>query len=94
LDGEAEALTRNANELGLEGDIVALRLCLDRIVPPQKDRHIAFALPVMNEPADAAKGLSAIVSAVASGELTPRPLVSPRRGIASLAIPKPSLIGR
>jgi aromatic ring hydroxylase len=32
---------------------------------------VAFALPAMNEPADAAKGLSAIVEAVASGDLTP-----------------------
>jgi Family of unknown function (DUF5681) len=71
LDGEAEELTRKAIELGKAGDLTALRLCLDRIVPPRKDRHIAFALPAMNEAADAAKGLSAIVAAVASGELTP-----------------------
>jgi hypothetical protein len=71
LDGEAETLTRKAIELGKGGDLTALRLCLDRIVPPRKDRHIAFALPGMKEPADAAKGLAAIVAAVANGELTP-----------------------
>src|SRR5215204_4346329 len=31
LDGEAEALTRKAIELAKAGDLVALRLCLDRI---------------------------------------------------------------
>ena len=31
LEGEAEALTRKAVELALEGDVTALRLCLDRI---------------------------------------------------------------
>ena len=36
LDGEAEALTRKAVELALAGDIAALRLCLDRILPPRK----------------------------------------------------------
>jgi hypothetical protein len=71
LDGEAEELTRKAIELGLAGDMVALRLCMDRIVPPRKDRYVAFSLPTMKEPADAAKGLSAIVDAVASGDLTP-----------------------
>ena len=30
LDGEAEALTRKAIETALEGDVAALRLCLDR----------------------------------------------------------------
>ena len=71
LDGEAEELTRKAIELAKGGDMAALRLCLDRIVPPRKDRHVAFALPAMNEPVDAVKGLASIVAAVASGELTP-----------------------
>jgi Family of unknown function (DUF5681) len=71
LDGEAEALTRKAIELGLAGDITALRLCLDRIVPPRKDRHVAFPLPAMNGAADAAKSLASIVAAVGNGELTP-----------------------
>jgi len=33
LDGEAEALTRKAIELALEGNIFALKICLDRILP-------------------------------------------------------------
>jgi hypothetical protein len=37
LDGEAEALTRKAVALALDGDTVALRLCLERIAPPLKD---------------------------------------------------------
>ena len=36
LAGEAEALTRKAIELALQGDTVALRLCLERIVPRRK----------------------------------------------------------
>ena len=31
---EAEALTRKAIERALEGDTTALRLCLDRLLPP------------------------------------------------------------
>ena len=47
LDGEAEYLTRKAIELAKAGDMAALRLCLDRIVPARKDRHVAsVALPV------------------------------------------------
>jgi Family of unknown function (DUF5681) len=52
LDGEAEKLTRKVIELGLTGDMTALRICMDRITPPRKDRHVAFSLPAMNVPAD------------------------------------------
>ena len=45
LDGEAEVLTRKAVERAKEGDSVALRLCLERILPPRKDRPVSFALP-------------------------------------------------
>jgi hypothetical protein len=35
LDGEADALTRRAVELALEGNMAALRLCLERLLPPR-----------------------------------------------------------
>src|SRR5215469_6310208 len=40
LDGEAEALTRRAVERALEGDATALRLCLERIIPPRRGRAV------------------------------------------------------
>ena len=45
LDGQAQALTQKAIDLALTGDIPALRLCLDRILPPRKDRPVSFTLP-------------------------------------------------
>ena len=45
LVGEAEALTRRAVELALVGDPTAKRLCLERILPPCRDRIVKFALP-------------------------------------------------
>jgi hypothetical protein len=71
LAGEAEALARRAVELALDGDTTAMRLCLERIVPPQKDRPVMFALPKLETPADAVQAAAALVEAVASGELTP-----------------------
>src|SRR5690349_6709266 len=71
LDGEAEALTRKAIELAKEGDMVALRLCLDRLLPALKDRSVAFALPEITTTADVVKASAALLQAVASGELTP-----------------------
>src|SRR5919205_3313317 len=71
LDGEAEKLTRKAVELALAGDTIALRLCLDRILPPRRERPISFALPKIETAADAVKAVAAIAEAVAAGEITP-----------------------
>ena len=64
-------MTRKAVELGKDGDTTALRLCLERICPPRKDRPVTFTLPEMNNAADAAQAAGAVLRAVAEGELTP-----------------------
>lgn len=71
LDGEADALTRKAIEKAKEGDVTALRLCLDRIAPARRDRHVVFRLPALSTPADTVKAAAAVVAAVAAGDLTP-----------------------
>jgi Family of unknown function (DUF5681) len=71
LDGEAEALIRKAIEKAKQGDMVALRLCLERIVPPRRDRPLQFRIPALNSAGDASKAMAAITTAVASGEMTP-----------------------
>ena len=71
LDGEAEALTRQAVKMALDGDGAALRLCLERIAPPRKDAPVQFNLPRMETARDAAKAAGAVLEAVAEGDLTP-----------------------
>lgn len=71
LDGEAEALTRKAVELALAGDMQALRLCMDRLAPPRKDRSVTFGLPPIETLEDLPKATRALMAAVAVGELTP-----------------------
>jgi hypothetical protein len=71
LEGEAEALTRKAIERALEGDATALRLCLDRLAPPRRDRPTPFDMPALKEAADARDAFAAIIAATAEGELTP-----------------------
>ena len=71
LDGEAEALTRKVIEAAKGGDMVALRICLDRILPPRRERPVRFKLPELGSAADASKAMAAITTAVANGELTP-----------------------
>jgi hypothetical protein len=70
LDGEAEALTRKAIEMAKQGDITALRLCLDRVVAPRRERPVQFRLPALRSAADAAGAMAAIADAVANADLT------------------------
>ena len=55
LDGEGEAITRKAIELAKEGNMAAIRICLDRLAPARKDRPIEFTLPKMEKASDAVK---------------------------------------
>src|SRR3712207_2458073 len=71
LEGEADKLTRKAVELALAGDTTALRLCLERIAPPRKERAVAFALPDLATAQDAVRAMVTLVGAAAAGELTP-----------------------
>jgi Family of unknown function (DUF5681) len=71
LDGEAEAITRKAIALAKDGDMAALRLCLERVLPPRRDRRVIFELPRIETAADALKGSSAILAACAEGALSP-----------------------
>ena len=71
LDGQASALTQKAIDVALTGDIPALRLCLDRILPPRKDSPVAFDLPEMKTLNDTVSAMGAIVKAVGDGDLTP-----------------------
>jgi hypothetical protein len=71
LDGEAEQLTRKCIELALQGNEAALRLCLERILPPRKERVVRVALPPAADAAFARTASAALLEAVAAGELTP-----------------------
>lgn len=65
------ALCSLAIELALDGDTVALKLCLDRIVAPRRDRPVHFPIPAMRTAADSTTAMASITSALASGQLTP-----------------------
>ncbi len=71
LEGQHEALTKAAIDKALEGDTVALRLCLDRIAPARKDAPICINLPPVRSAADAVEASIAVLDAVGAGEVTP-----------------------
>jgi hypothetical protein len=71
LEGEAEALTRKAVELAMAGNALALKLCLDRVYAPRRERAVAFAMPAVDSAEDLAAAMTAIAAATAEGELSP-----------------------
>ena len=71
FEADAEAIVRKAIEMAKGGDPALIRLCLSRLSPPRKDRHIPFAMPRMNNPSAALMAVGMITDAVAAGRLTP-----------------------
>ena len=53
LDDDAATITSKAIELAKNGELTALRLCLERIIPPRKDRPVNFDMPEIKTPSDA-----------------------------------------
>jgi hypothetical protein len=71
LGGQAERLTEKAIQMALGGDVTAMRLCLDRLAPPPKDRPIQIPMPSFAGVQDMTTATAAVVDAVTSGTITP-----------------------
>jgi hypothetical protein len=81
LAGESEALTRKAVEMALAGDPTAMRLCMERVLPPCRERTVRFSLPPIEadhtgetrgpSAYDVSLAMNAVTSALAAGDITP-----------------------
>lgn len=67
----AEGVLNKAVEAAKGGDIRAAELILSRCWPARKGRTVAFPLPPVQSAADVLAAVSAVVAAVAAGDLTP-----------------------
>src|SRR6516225_8074608 len=70
LDGEAQALARKAIELALDGNTTALRLCLDRLLAPRRDRPAPLKLPPVEGAGGLAGAMAAIMGAAGNREIS------------------------
>ncbi|WP_141103610.1 DUF5681 domain-containing protein [Cobetia sp. QF-1] len=70
LQGSSQELIDKAIALALEGDTVALRLCIERLTPPIKAsaERVTFDIP---EDAGLAGTSRAIIAAAAAGQIPP-----------------------
>lgn len=70
FDGEAETLTRKIIELAKNGDMQALKVCVDRLCPPMKAQAapVQVEIPKTDNISDIA---NAFIKAAADGRLPP-----------------------
>jgi len=72
FDRHGAEIIEKVTELAKAGDVVAIRLCLDRIYPRPRERPLALDLPPLTTAADAVAAMGAITQAVGDGDLGPQ----------------------
>lgn len=71
LEDEAETLVHAAVSMAINGEPWAMRLCLERLLPPQRERPLSVDLPEIASSQDLAGAFGSITTALGRGELTP-----------------------
>jgi len=72
LDDESEEVMRKLIGLAKVGDEVALRLCVDRMLPRRRERPVPLQLPRIRTDDDVRAAIDRITEALGEGEVTPR----------------------
>lgn len=70
IDGEGDAIVRVTIQKALAGDDTALRICMDRLLPPRKDRPVRFDLPRIVDAVGLLQAHADMLRATADGEIT------------------------
>jgi hypothetical protein len=71
VDGSGELLVKKCVEMALGGDAAAMRLVMERLCPPRRERPVSLAIPKITAAADLIAAASALTEAAADGEITP-----------------------
>jgi hypothetical protein len=71
IDGQAEEIVQKAISMAASGDPTALRIVMDRLCPPRRERTISLAMPSIKSAADLITAAAALTDATAAGDITP-----------------------
>jgi hypothetical protein len=85
LEPHAPELVQKAMELALEGDTTALRLCLERLVPPLKGRDETIKVQGLQGCSSLVEQGQALIDAMAGGVATPREVATMMQAVAAQA---------
>jgi Family of unknown function (DUF5681) len=86
LDGESEALMQRLIDLAKMGDDLALRLCVERMLAPQRERPVPLKLPRIESDQDARRASAEVMDALGEGEITPKEAEHLLRAVAGAAM--------
>lgn len=71
MEGDASAITKAVIDAAKGGDLMAAKIILDRLIPPAKERPVNLELPDTQTAEGVSAAQSAILQAVAGGDLLP-----------------------
>jgi hypothetical protein len=71
LGAHAEALVSKCVVSALQGDSTAMRLCMERLLPPLKNSPVQLPLPAVRNAVGVGKAMEQLVASVAQGQITP-----------------------
>jgi hypothetical protein len=71
LEGDLEAITQVCIDKAKDGDLMAVKLILDKLLPNRRERSINLKVPRVKGAQDIPQALEAVMQAVAAGDLTP-----------------------
>jgi len=70
FDEHAEEILKELIARAKDGEKTAMRLCVDRMLAPKRERPVVIALPVIETTADARKAIGVVTAELAEGSLT------------------------
>ena len=85
FQAKAPDLIKRAIELALEGDLAALRLCIERIAPALKSQDTAVTIPKLGKAESLTDKGDAILKTLGAGQLTPNEASTILAALASQA---------
>ena len=85
FDRDGPEIIAQLIKLAKEGDIAAIRLCVDRICPRPRDRPVSFELPQVSTAADATAAMGVIIQAIGDGELSAQEAADLSKVVAGLS---------
>jgi hypothetical protein len=71
LQPHADELIETVVRYAKAGDMIAMRLVVDRLVPPLKEEPIRVTIPKIKNADDCLKAAAVVVQAVATGDMLP-----------------------
>ena len=66
LADDAEAIARKAIDMAKDGDIAAIRICMERLAPARRTEPVVLDLPPLGTAADTVDAAATIVAAAAA----------------------------